>query len=161
MKRQWLVALSLTAALPAVAAQDNEVFADHVVGQLSCKSDPEPTATLLYLNKYKHIQLSAGDRVDSQTCWALKPALDIRGLSFTHVCASAEDPLLIDLFPKLYYRGPGTSPGTELSFVTKADTEQLKAWAAKELGSDGPYRVGDASFQDNEREVSCSSLSRL
>ncbi|PLP58412.1 hypothetical protein CYK37_16070 [Mesorhizobium loti] len=152
---------ALLPVLPTAAAEDSETFAEHVLRQLSCKSDPDPTATLLYLNKYKRIQLNAGDRVDSQTCWALKPAFDIRSLSFTHVCASAEDPILVDLFPKLYYRGPGTSPGTELGFVTKASLEQLKTWAAKELGNEGPYRVDNASFQENEREVSCSNLSRM
>ncbi|WP_054313208.1 hypothetical protein [Mesorhizobium sp. 1M-11] len=163
MKRRWLVALLTMAlpVLPAPAAQSDAVFAEHVVRQLSCKSDPDPTATLLYLNKYKHIRLDAGDRIDSQTCWPLMPAHDIRGLSFTHVCASAEDPMLIDLFPKLYYRGPGTSPGTRLGFITKASTEQLKTWAAKELGNGNPYKVGNASFQENEREISCSSLSRM
>lgn len=158
MSRLAAICLSAAAATtPAIAG--DEAFVDHLMNQLSCRNDPDPTAALLYLNREKRISLKDGDRIDSATCWAIKPQLDVRGMRFAHICGSAEDPLLIDLFPKLYYRGPGTSAGTGLRLVTNASQSALEGWAKQELG-DGPYRVEDAAFHEGKREVSCNNLWR-
>jgi hypothetical protein len=147
----------VASAAPAVA--EEQAFADHLLKQLSCTNDPDPTATLLYLNREKRIRLDDGEGMDSETCWAVEPAIEIQGVRFTHICGSAEDGLLIDLFPRFYWRGPGTSAGTGLRLITDLSEAALKAWAKEGLG-DGPYHVRDAQFHEGKREISCNNLWR-
>jgi len=159
MKSRVFAILLFVAAAATPAMAGDEAFIEHLLNQLSCQNDPDPTATLLYLNREKRISLKDGDMIDSETCWAVKPQLEMRGMRFSHVCGSAEDPLLVDLFPKLYYRGPGTSAGTGLRLLTDAGQSELESWAKQELG-DGPYRTEDAAFHEGKREVSCNNLWR-
>jgi hypothetical protein len=151
--------VAAAAVAPAFGQPIDSGFEDHLLKQLSCKSDPDPTAILLFLNKTKRISLDKGDKADSETCWSVEPALTVRGAAFSHVCASAEDALLIYLFPKLYWRGPGTSAGTGVRLVTDMDLDALRGWAKQELG-DGPYQVESASSADGASEVSCNNLWR-
>jgi hypothetical protein len=146
-------------ASPAFAQEFDQVFADSLLEQLSCKADPDPTAVLLYLNKTKRITLDGGDKSDSETCWPIRPQLRLAKMNFTHICASAEEPLLLYLFPRLYWRGPGTSAGTGLRLITEASIEVLKPWAASALGN-GPYQIDEAVSQSGKSEISCNKLWR-
>ena len=146
-------------ATTAAAQAADSAFEEHLLKQLSCKSDPDPTAVLLFLSKTKRIVLDKGDKIDSETCWSVEHELTVAGAVFSHVCASAEDPLLIYLFPELYWRGPGTSAGTGLRLVTDMDLDALRGWATKELG-DGPYQVEPASSTNGASEVFCNNLWR-
>ncbi len=133
-------------------------------GRSICQSSPDPTPTLLYLSRNKHIDAKKGKRTDSETCWTIYPPLKIDGISFTHVCAASEDPLLIELFPVLYYRGPGTSPGTGMRLVTKDDKSAVDDWlkpAKARLGMRGETEldIGEPTYVTGKTEISCNSTS--
>jgi hypothetical protein len=153
-------ALVLSAAASTAAEELSEsAFPGHVLRQLGCRSDPDPTLTLLFLVKHERIRVDAGDKIDSETCWAIKPDLELAGASFSDICASAEDPFLVEHIPQLYWRGPGTSPGTGLRLVTAMSLDQTRDWAKRVLG-EGPYQVEAASWQEGKTEISCNSLAR-
>ncbi|MGE0240865.1 MAG: hypothetical protein AB7F09_16640 [Parvibaculaceae bacterium] len=163
-----LVALTMAAGAPtAASAQDlGDAFTDHLQRQIICQSAPDPTATLLYLSRKKRIDAKKGERADSETCWKIYPVLKIDGVGFMHVCASAEDPLLIELFPLFYFRGPGTSPGTGLRLVTTDAEAAVDDWlerAKERLGIKGDTRldIGEASSGAGKTEISCNSTSFL
>jgi hypothetical protein len=121
---------------------------------------------LFYLSRNKRIDLKKGQRVDSETCWPIRPSLKTDGIAFTHICASSEDPLLIDLFPLLYYRGPGTSPGTGLRLITDEDESAVDDWIERgktRIGVSGETKldIGDPTFVTGKTEISCNSTSFL
>jgi hypothetical protein len=167
--RRWpaLFAVILVVATPGAApAQEvGQNFIDHLQRQIICQSTPDPTPTLLYLSRNKHIDAKKGQRTDSETCWTIYPPLAIDGIGFTHVCASAEDPLLIELFPLLYFRGPGTtSPGTGLRLVTNDDESAVDDWlerAKARLGLRGETEldIGEPTLVTGKTEISCNSTS--
>lgn len=164
----WILSLFLIASFPpsSLALDEDGAFVDHAARQIACAYPPDPTATLLFLNKSRRIDLKKGARQDSETCWNIRPPLQIEGLAFTHVCASAEDPLLISLFPLLYYRGPGTSPGTGLRLVTDADRPAVDDWIKRikeraAIAGETKHAIGAPTFTDGKTEVSCNSSSFL
>jgi hypothetical protein len=166
--RKWMLSLAVALAIsgPSLAfAQDvGGSFIDHVARQIICRSPPDPTPTLFYLSKRKRIDLKNGQRIDSETCWAMRPPVAMDGVTFTYVCASSEDPLLIELFPLLYYRGPGTSPGTGLRLITNDDEAAVDDWierAKKRLGLSGETKldIGEPSSVTGKTEISCNSTS--
>ncbi|WP_162914315.1 hypothetical protein [Taklimakanibacter lacteus] len=160
----WILSLILIAGFPcsSLALAEDGAFVDHAARQIACAYPPDPTATLLFLNKTRRIDLKKGARQDSETCWNIHPPLTLEGLGFTHVCASAEDPLLISLFPLLYYRGPGTSPGTGIRLVTDADRSAVDDWGKRikervAVAGDTKLAIGAPTFADGKTEVSCNS----
>jgi hypothetical protein len=166
----WPALFALISAVAmAVSASAQEVsanFIDHLQRQIICQSPPDPTATLLYLSRNKHIDAKKGQRIDSETCWTIYPPLAIDGVAFTHICGSAEDPLLIELFPLLYYRGPGTSPGTGLRLITNAEENAVDDWlerAKTRLGlkDETKLDIGESSLVTGKTEISCNSTSFL
>jgi hypothetical protein len=165
--RALFTLMSAACATTSAPAQEPAVtFTDHLLREITCQHRPDPTATLLYLSRNKHIDAKKGERVDGETCWNIYPPLEIDGIAFTHVCASAEDPLLIELFPLLYYRGPGTSPGTGLRLVTNADEAAVDDWlerAKTRIGLKGETKldIGAPTFVEGKTEISCSSTSFL
>lgn len=159
-----ILVLMIFGSSAALAQQEDEIFSDHAVRQIACAYPPDPTATLLYLNKAK--RLKKGERADGETCWSLGPPLGIDGVVFTHICASAEDPLLINLFPRLYYRGPGTSAGTGLRLVTNEARPAVEGWLkrAREralVKGETKAQIGAPSLVAGKTEVSCNSMSFL
>lgn len=154
-----VLVLGASTAVFSQEAQE-KAFAEHLIRQLACKHAPDPTATLLYLNKSKRINLDRGEGADSETCWVVRPPLEVRGATFTHICASAEDRLLLDLFPRLYWRGPGTSAGTGLRLVSDEDTATIKDWIKRTIAADETkLEIGEPTFVDGRTEISCNSLS--
>ena len=148
----------------AQAPEVGQSFIDHVQRQIICQSPPEPTAALFYLSRNKRIDAKKGKRVDSETCWMIYPPLKIDDVAFTDICASADDPLLSELFPLFYYRGPGTSPGTGLRLITKDDEAAVDNWlerAKTRLGSPGETKldIGAPTFVAGKTEISCNSKS--
>lgn len=167
---RWPVFLAVVTAvcipISARAQGASGTFTDHLLRQIICRSLPDPTATLLYLSRNGRIDAKKGERVDSETCWSIRPSLKIDGITFTHICASAEDPLLIELFPRLYYRGPGTSPGTGLRLVTNEDEAAVDEWIERArnrlgIGTDTKLDIGEPSFVKGKTEISCNSTSFL
>ena len=161
-----ILALMIGVPASAQAQDDDGSFTDHAARQIACAHPPDPTAMLLYLNKAKRIDLKNGERIDSETCWRLRPPLAIAAISFTHICGSAEDPLLIELFPRLYYRGPGTSAGTGLRLITDAERSAVDDWIKRIneralVKGETKLVVGSPSFAAGKTEVSCNSTSFL
>lgn len=160
----FILALMIGVPLPSHAQEGDGPFIDHTARQIACAYPPDPTAMLLYLSKTKRLDLKKGERIDSETCWTRRPALAIEGVSFTHICASAEDPLLIELFPRLYYRGPGTSAGTGLRLITDADSAALDDWVKRIneralVKGESKLVIGAPSFGAGKTEASCNSMS--
>lgn len=148
----------LVSGLPAGAADD--ALGKNLIRQLSCSNDPYPTVALLHLEKTGRIGENDGDRNDGETCWFMKPALKIEGIVFTRICATADDDaLMVEMFPKFYYRGPGQPNGRLVRLTSKASVPALRSWAKKVLGS-GPYEVGSAGREDDEKAISCAASSR-
>ncbi len=165
-----LFALAPTVLAPVSAsAQEAGVspsFINHVERQIICQSPPNPTATLLYLSRNKHIDAKKGQRTGSETCWTIYPPLKIDGIAFTNICASAEDPLLAELFPLLYYRGTGASPGTGMRLITNDDETAVDNWlesakARLGLGEETRLDIGEPTFVKGKTEISCNSTSFL
>jgi hypothetical protein len=161
-----ILALMIVVQVPADAQDSDDGFIDHAARQIACAYPPDPTAMLLYLNKSKRIDLKKGQRIDSETCWTLRPSLAIEDVSFTHICASAEDPLLVELFPRLYYRGPGTSAGTGLRLITNAESAALDDWVKRIneralVKGETKLVIGAPSFGEGKTEASCNSTSFL
>jgi len=159
-----ILVLMICGSTSSLAQQENEAFVDHAIRQIACAYPPDPTATLISLNKTKRIK--KGERADSETCWGLGPPLRIEGVAFTHICASAEDPLLIELFPRLYYRGPGTSAGTGLRLVTNEERPAVEDWLMRireraAIKGETKIQIGEPSFVKGKTEVSCNSMSFL
>jgi hypothetical protein len=166
--RGWpaLFALALAVSMPVSApAQDvGQNFIDHLQRQIICQSAPDPTPTLLYLSRNRHIDAKKGKRTDSETCWVIYPPLNIDGIGFTHVCASTDDPLLIELFPLLYYRGPGTAPGTGLRLVTNDDESAVDDWLERaktrlDLRGETELDIGEPTLVTGKTEIACNSSS--
>lgn len=159
--------LGLMITIPAPSrAEDDRRFTDHAARQIACAYPPDPTAMLLYLTKTKRIDLKKGERIDSETCWAVRPAFELEGVAFAHICASAEDPLLIELFPRLYHRGPGTSAGAGLRLITNKARPGLDDWVKRinELAlvkGETKLVIAEASVGADKLEVSCNSTSFL
>src|ERR1043166_909450 len=97
--RKWtwplVAALAISGSSCAFAQDVGSNFIDHVARQIICRSPPDPTPTLFYLSKHKLIDLKNGQRTDSETCWAIRPPVEMDGVAFTYVCASSENPLLL------------------------------------------------------------------
>lgn len=145
----------LASGLPAQASDD--ALGRNLVRQLSCASDPDATVALLHLEKTGRIGENDGDRVDGETCWFMKPALRIEGIVFTRICATADDDaLMVDMFPRFYYRGPGRPTGKLVRLTSKASVPALRGWAKEMLGN-GPYEVGSSGREDGENAVSCGA----
>jgi hypothetical protein len=167
------LALVIVVTLGVHAARSDEgdrSLVDYLLPQLACKAAPDPTPIVLYLNKHKRIELDGGNRIDSETCWAIRPPLAVRGMEFTHICAGHEDALFIELFPRLYYRGPGTSAGTGFELVTKAPEADVLAWVKTNVATDydgsddanSKLKIGKPSFVDSGvTELRCNSMSFL
>lgn len=144
----WLLALGPTVA---------EALDDHVLAQLACQKAPDATYALITLERGGRIESATATLSDGATCWSIRPEIDLAGIGFSDICASAEDPLLIELFPDFYYRGPGTSPGISLALVTQASVADATEWAAAHIEGQR-YRIEESFRVEGGVEISCSSL---
>jgi hypothetical protein len=159
-----LFVLLLAIPAPARAQEAGQNFIDHLERQILCQSAPDPTPALLYLSRNKHIDAKKGQRTGGETCWTIYPPLEIDGIGFTYVCASAEDPLLTELFPLLYYREPGTSPGTGLRLITNDDENAVDDWLERAkarlgVGEETELDIGEPTYVKGKTEISCNSTS--
>ena len=154
----------LAISMPAAAQEVGQNFVDHLERQIICQAAPDPTPALFYLSRNKRIDAKKGQRASNETCWAIYPPLKIDGVSFTDICASADDPLVVDLFPTFYYRASGTSPGTGLRLVTNDDEKTVDDWlerAKARLGIKGETEldIGEPTLAKGKTEISCNSTS--
>lgn len=131
-----------------------------LIEELSCSSPPAATRILQELVALGRIDPSKNIGYDSLSCWKIDGGLQIRGMNFTSICAFEESEGTRAMYPDLYYRGPGTSPGQTLSLGTDAGADDLSDWY---LALFGPKHV-DSAIADGEwttlgeaSEVSCTS----
>lgn len=128
-----------------------------ILQQLGCGVKPDPGPVLRDLSRSNSIDVSQGLRQDSSTCWPLKREMTIEGLSFSHICAASEDPAAIKRNPDLFWRGPGTSAGTELTLSAAVESKVLKEWAARNIKGDR-YVVGESYRLPGQSEISCVTV---
>jgi hypothetical protein len=153
MLKVLALSLSLCAATQAVAAEP----ISHVIDQLRCTTPPDVTADLEKLLKSGFLIGKSVEGADSTNCWALKDAVTIHGVPFTRLCASHEDPQVIAAHPKLYWRGPGTSPGTSIALGTtdKDVATRLSGFGTEHL------EFYDDLLAEGVTDATCNSMSFL
>ena len=157
MFTKLLLALVAASAISTSASSQSALDShaeEHLIEALQCKQIPNPTTFLAFLAKRQYIKLSERIDVDSTSCWKLKRPFVAKGLPISGVCAAVEDGLTFHLYPDLYWRGPGTSPGTFVQVITTAPRPVVDAWVAHNKIS--PKAV-DASYDvDGAMQVQCT-----
>jgi hypothetical protein len=149
--------LGTVATSPAAALSSLERM---VLEELSCKSAPSPTGVIRELAKAGNISIDKNIGYDSLSCWVLEGEFLIAGMKFGLVCAYEEDEAIRSRNPDLYVRGPGTSPGSTLSFGSSVPAEEMADWY---LNIFGPANVSSAIAEEgmttlgDRSEVSCTS----
>ncbi len=153
-----LSALALTLSTLHVmgAPLTKEILEEHITRELSCwRKPPNPTPTLVALVQSKLIRPSEQKGYDSISCWSLKGRFSVSGMPVGGVCAYEEDELIRALHPGYYWRGPGTSPGVQLSLISSWPVEKVKAWAKSYLAPAGKYRIQPSDGVLRGTELSC------
>lgn len=126
----------------------------HMLTQLRCAQAPQPTPSVAWLARERYIYLPSMDGYDSISCWDLQKPFSLAGLPIVGLCVSEDDPFLHDLYPDVYWRGPGTSPGTQIVFHSSASLPYVRDWARRH-GVD-PSQVEESDFFDGRITVGCS-----
>lgn len=158
MKAAFLAALvPLAFCMPETAQAQSTAFEDHVIQQLACLRRPNPTPTITHLVRSRLIDLKNQQGYDSISCWKLSKPFRLKGLPITAVCAYEDDDLIKQQHPGYYWRGPGTSPGVQLTIVTSATPNAARQWWAKagDLYAKSP-EFEASSFYDGLTEISCN-----
>jgi hypothetical protein len=122
-----------------------------------CQRAPNALPVAAYFAQKKLIKLDRNVGGDSVSCWQLSRSFNLKGLSVIGFCASTEDPLTRALWPDVFYRGPGTSPGILLSVSTELPLAAVQSWAHKH-GIEAKL-VGKSDWFDGLTQVECNSLS--
>lgn len=144
----WLVFLSV----PVLAAEPSTAL----LQQLRCTEPPDPTAPLTDLLRSGGMDAASRFGMDSTYCWRLTvPAVEA-GIAFDRVCASHDDPAVIAANPEIYWRGPGTSAGIGVTFLTVAPVDAVRI-ALAGFGSD-KMTVEPSSYEDGYTDVACTSF---
>lgn len=132
-------------------------FEDAVVEQLLCKKQPQPAPIIHALVEAKLVDLEKSYGADSVSCFPLASPLSIKGMAFTSVCGFEDDERTLKQFPGIFYRGPGTSPGRELTLHSMASEAELADWY-RGIGGTKTNIVGTPYVTEtNERSsVTCS-----
>lgn len=149
-------AVVLFGALMASPAGATEAMSS-LVDMLHCNQPPEPTAGLRQLFRDGVLQEDRRLGADSTYCWSLAKPVVIEGVAFDRICGSNDDPQAISENPEIYWRGPGTSAGTGISFVTAA-SEATVAVALQDFRGNHTD-IGESYFYDDGTEVSCNTIS--
>jgi hypothetical protein len=144
---------------PAAASSP---FESNLIEQLACQKRPNPTPILTHLMRNKYIRLEEKDGYDSISCWKVVKPLSVRGLPVVGVCAYEEDDLVVNQHPGYYWRGPGTSPGVQITLVTSVNPNVASSWwkETTEQIKVTP-EIEKSSFFDGMTEVSCNESSRI
>lgn len=160
--RHVAVLTIILASGASVVSASAATLEEQIVAQLTCEKAPEPLPILKALQEKKRFKADDGQMMDSSTCWQLKPALVIDGMTFDNICASSEDPQMIADYPDFFWRGPGTSAGNGLALTSKEPAEAVRSWAEEALGgTHGKYEVAESLQVENATAVSCNSLTFL
>ena len=114
--------LTLTANVTAQRNADpsNQNFADALEAQISCRQKPQPSKAIRALQRAGFLARRPYNSVDSVNYFRIKKPLNVWGFNVYSV-------LGFDNNPKLFERGPGTSPGILLGIVVPYPVEEVKA----------------------------------
>jgi hypothetical protein len=113
----YLLAALLFAA--GAAAQDKK-FAASLEAQVSCSEKLAPIKAVRALQKAGIISKSAYIVVDSVSYFKVRRPLNVLGYKIEAVSG-------FDYEPRVFERGPGTSPGRRLGIVVPASVEDVKS----------------------------------
>jgi len=155
--------ISLGAALAAIAVAANadpldDLAPDHVIAQMQCAIKPYPVTFAAYLAKRSLIVLKDNIGADSTSCWKLNGTYDLSGLPVSRLCVSEDDPFMVALYPDIFYRGPGTSPGTQLILITSLNEEDAKAWAA--ANNIASSAVTPSIYVEGQVDITCNDFDK-
>lgn len=107
------------AQVKTAAAQDKR-FADALEAQISCGEKLEPIKAIRALQKAGIISKSAYIVVDSVSYFKVRRPLTVLGYRVESVSG-------FDYEPRVFERGPGTSPGQRLGIIVPASVEEIKS----------------------------------
>lgn len=150
--------LTLGLAAPAAADRTDDIATFSIIDQLRCAVDPNALPAIAYLAKRRLIDLRKNIGGDSVSCFALRRPYELDGLPVIGICGSSEDGLVHALWPDVFYRGPGTSPGVLLSIATTAPLATVSRWASTH--GIPAYTIGESAWFEGAIEVECGSLAR-
>jgi len=163
------VALGLVLLLggQSAASEDYKVGLDFLDTELDrlirCEYRPQALGVVLYLQRAGRIDIEKSEWVmaDGESCWRVTPSLSFRGEDFFAICVTTGDPELVKLFPKLYWRGPGTAPPDRFALLSQRSHADLSKWARKSLPM-GNYRVeanrSTFKYKPGLSELACTVL---
>ena len=114
-----LLGISATAQVKTGAPQ-NKKFADALEAQVSCGRELEPVKAIRALQKAGIISKSQYIVVDSINYFKVKRPLTVFGFKVQSV-------LGFDEAPKIFARGPGTSPGILLGIIIPLSVVEVKS----------------------------------
>lgn len=123
------VIVSALATTSTNAGEQDGIAATSIMTELSCVREPNGLPAAAYLAKTQLIKLNRNVGFDSVSCWKLSRSFDLQGLSVEGFCTATEDALMHILWPDVFYRGPGTSPGSLVSVSTSASEQAVRNWA--------------------------------
>lgn len=114
--------LALTANVTAqrTTAPANKKFAEALEAQISCRQKPQPSKAIRALQNAGIAFRQPYNSVDSVNYFKIKQPLRVLGLKVYSV-------LGFDTNPKIFERGPGTSPGILLGVVVPYSVDQVKS----------------------------------
>lgn len=131
-------------------------FEDGVIQQLLCRQVPQPGPVLHALAQADLIDLEKNVGADSSSCFEFASPLTIVGMDFSSICGFDENEDVQAKFPGIFYRGPGTSPGTHLALRSMASTDELTSWYREIGGTKDLVAEPFYSNRDEPSEVTCS-----
>ena len=122
-----------------------------IIDELRCFHEPDVTDALEALLDEGFL-VGDFEGYDSISCWPLREPIRLHGIDFTRLCASNSDTEIIKAHAEIYWRGPGTSPGTGIALLT---TDKNALNALDTFGSDD-LAIADDYFYEDEIAVKCS-----
>ncbi|MGK7870561.1 hypothetical protein [Falsiroseomonas sp. E2-1-a20] len=97
-------------------------FAEIFLPEMACRRDPRPTEVFQMLINERFIRTPAVGGGDSISYFALTQPLELDSMTIIGVMGADETN------SRIIARGPGTSAGIRMGFVTTARTGQLEDW---------------------------------
>lgn len=152
------VAMMLT-PLQVHADDQDSIAAGSIINELSCRREPNGFPAAAYLAKKRYIKLKDNVGADSVSCWKLARTFDLDGLPVDGFCTFSEDALMHLLWPDVFYRGPGTSPGPLVSVSSATDRDAVQSWASKRGLKDA--NIGASDWFDGMTQVECRRSSAM
>ena len=130
-------------------------FKEHLMRQLQCHSEPDPTHALIFLLQRGLIRFEDRLGIDGESCFPIVGGIELDGLKFENICGSMRESFMIGVYPDFYWRAPGCCASNSISLGTLAPAWKVNKWTSRN-------RIPDLLFPDylnpDGTRVRCSSF---